>query len=213
MLEHVQTAGEDLDALVLAAGRLIDEARAEVGSGGNPPADVEARIRSLFEAARAREPAAAAAIGRAEKKALRRLEQVLSVQRARALLAQPRDRPAAPPPRRAVLRTRASITGNMDVRRESGDGRFGLAWDAAAAVARWEIRFSERESARGDYEVRETRTLPGETTRIELPLGDSTLRVHLLGRARGGRLVRRAIVSGLTRDNWSDRWQRRASAS
>jgi hypothetical protein len=37
--------------------------------------------------------------------------------------------------------------------------------------------------------------------------------VHLLGRAANGRLVRRAVISGLTRDNWSDRWQRRASAS
>jgi hypothetical protein len=37
--------------------------------------------------------------------------------------------------------------------------------------------------------------------------------VHVLGRDRGGRLVRRAIVSGLTRESWADRWERRASAS
>jgi hypothetical protein len=37
--------------------------------------------------------------------------------------------------------------------------------------------------------------------------------MHLLGRANDGRLVRRAIVSALTVDNWNDRWQRRASAS
>jgi hypothetical protein len=209
----MQTAGEDLDALTRAAGALIDEARLNVGSGGSPPANVEARLRALFDAARTREPGSRAAIRRAETKALRRLEQVLSVHRARALLARPEPRPAAAPPRRAPLRTRATITGNMDVRRESGDGGFALAWDRAAAVASWEVRFSERVSARDDYAVTETLTLPGDATRVELPLGDATLRVHVLGRARGGRLVRRAIVSGLTRESWPERWQRRASAS
>jgi hypothetical protein len=48
---------------------------------------------------------------------------------------------------------------------------------------------------------------------LELPLGDTPFRVHLLGRDRGGRLVRRAIVSALTRDGWNDRWERKASAS
>jgi hypothetical protein len=48
---------------------------------------------------------------------------------------------------------------------------------------------------------------------VELALSDLPRRVHILGRARDGRLVRRAIVSALTKDNWDDRWQRRASAS
>jgi hypothetical protein len=39
------------------------------------------------------------------------------------------------------------------------------------------------------------------------------VRVHLLGRGRDGRLVRRAIISALTREGWDERWQRRASAS
>ena len=66
---------------------------------------------------------------------------------------------------------------------------------------------------RGEYVVRDERALAGDTTSIELPLGDDLFRVHLLGRDRGGRLVRRAIVSGLTRETWPDRWERRASAS
>jgi hypothetical protein len=37
--------------------------------------------------------------------------------------------------------------------------------------------------------------------------------VHVLGRTRDGRLLRRAVISGLTAENWRDRWQRRASAS
>jgi hypothetical protein len=98
----------------------------------------------------------------------------------------------------------------MDVRR--GDGAT-LTWTREPKVTAWELRISERPDPRGDYAVRETGELPGEATSLELPLGDVPLRVHLLGRDRGGRLVRRAIVSGLTRDTWRDRWQRRASAS
>jgi hypothetical protein len=98
----------------------------------------------------------------------------------------------------------------MDVRR---DGDATLAWRAEPKVAVWELRISERPGPRGDYEVREQGELPGESTSVDLPLGDAPLRVHLLGRDRSGRLVRRAILSGLTRETWGDRWQRRASAS
>ena len=88
-----------------------------------------------------------------------------------------------------------------------------LSWDAAAAVTGWEVRFSERADARSEYVVREVLSLPGTATSVDLTLGELPLRVHLLGRANDGRLVRRAIVSALTQDNWNDRWQRRASAS
>jgi hypothetical protein len=98
----------------------------------------------------------------------------------------------------------------MAVRRGEGDE---LVWAREAKVTAWELRISERPDPRGDYEVRETGELPGEATSVELPLGETPLRVHLLGRDRGGRLVRRAILSGLTRETWADRWQRRASAS
>jgi hypothetical protein len=98
----------------------------------------------------------------------------------------------------------------MDVRR--GDGTT-LTWRPERGVAAWELRVSARPDPRGDYEVRETGELPGEATSVELPLGDEPVRVHLLGRDRAGRLVRRAILSGLTRETWPDRWQRKASAS
>jgi hypothetical protein len=98
----------------------------------------------------------------------------------------------------------------MDVRRQ-GDAT--LSWDPAAGVAGWEVRISERPDPRSEYVVRETLTLPPADTTVELPLGEQPLRVHLLGRGRDGRLLRRAIVSALTRDGWKERWQRRASAS
>jgi hypothetical protein len=101
----------------------------------------------------------------------------------------------------------------MEVRaRREGDA-IVLAWDPAPKVASWEVRFSERPDARGEYVVREQLALPGRATSLELPLGETLFRVHLLGRDRGGRLVSRTIVSGLTRETWADRWERRASAS
>ena len=140
------------------------------------------------------------------------LERVLSVHRARTLLAR-EPAPGPAPSRRAALRTRPTITGNMEVRRERRAGAFFLTWDATPAVAGWEVRFSERETVRDDYAVREELTLPATATSVEVPLDASSLRVHVLGRRRDGRLQRRAVISALTRDNWDDRWQRRASAS
>ena len=87
-----------------------------------------------------------------------------------------------------------------------------LRWDAAPAVLEWVVRVSERRDARGGYVVREERVLPRGATSVEVPLGANALRVHLLGRGRGGKLVRRAVMSPLTPESWSERWQRRASA-
>jgi hypothetical protein len=101
----------------------------------------------------------------------------------------------------------------MDVGRDRRDDAFLLTWRTEPKVAGWDVRISERPDARGDYVVQNELSLPGDATTVELPLGDTPLRVHLLGRDRGGKLVRRAIVSALTRDGWSARWERRASAS
>jgi hypothetical protein len=73
------------------------------------------------------------------------------------------------------------------------------------------VRVSARADARGEYVVREQR-MQAET-RLDLDLGDETVRVHILGRARDGRLIRRAVISGLSRAGWAEKWQRRASAS
>lgn len=198
---------------------IVDEARAQVAAGREPSLDaLEARLR---EAARRDRDGAdaeqAARIDEAERSALEGLRRVATVHRARRLVSRPAagEGPAAPAPRplRAVLRTKPTITGNMDVRRGERDGTTVLQWDAAAAVAAWEVRFSERPDARSDYVVRETSELPGTATEVAVTLGEQPLRIHVLGRARDGRLLRRAIVSSLTRDGWNERWQRKPSAS
>ena len=183
--------------------KIIDEARKRVASGGTlNAASFEKRIR---------------AAGGDTERALKQLARIVSVQRARALVAGPpthEPKPAPEPVHRPLaLRTKPTITGNMDVRRERKGNAFVLGWTAEPKVVAWDVRFSERPDVRGDYVVREERTLPGTETSLELELGDTPLRVHLLGRGRDGRLVRRAIISALTRAGWDDRWQRRASAS
>jgi hypothetical protein len=92
----------------------------------------------------------------------------------------------------------------MDVRKA---GEFVLAWDALPAVAVWEVRTSERADVRSDYDL--VARYETSETRAELSLGDRPLRVHVVGRSPTGRVVRRAVVSGLTRESWNDRWQKR----
>jgi hypothetical protein len=178
---------------------LLSEARAAVAAGGDPDwKSLRTRIR------------AAAPDERTRRDALARLERIGAVHRARS--ARPEAPTAAPGPRRAALRTRPTITGNMDVRRERAGDAYVLAWTAEAAVDRWELRISARGDARGDYELLETRELPGAATGVELPLRETPLRVHLHGRTRSGRLARRAILSGLTHESWDERLGRRPSA-
>src|SRR5581483_8334810 len=147
---------------------------------------------------------------RARREALAQLEHIGAVHRARRA-ARPEPAPPTPARRRALLRTRPTLTGDFDVRRERDGASLALAWRAEPAVERWEVRIAERSGARGDYVPLEERELPGSATRLELPASGAPLRVHLLGRSRGGRLVRRAIASGLSAESWDERWQRRPS--
>ena len=197
-------ARPDPATLERAYTAIVADARAAIAAGRAPDADaLRAQIR------------AAGGATAAERKALQQLERVLAVGRARALV---RREPAAPPPApaqrpRTLLRSRPTISGNMEIRREGTADTPALAWDAAAAVAQWEVRVSERPDPRRDYVVRETVTVSPPATRVDLPLGDAPVRVHVLGRSRDGRLLRRALISALTRETWNERWQRRASAA
>ncbi len=189
---------------------ILDQARASIAAGRTPDWSVlERRVRAV-----ALRPRAEADPDR-EARALRQLGLLTSVQRARARLAAPAgaERAAARPGRAAALRERPTITGNMEVRRETAAGRYVLSWDAAPGVLEWAVRLSERSDPRGGYVVCEERTLSPGATSVELALGANALRVHLLGRGRGGKLVRRAVLSPLTPATWGARWQRRASAA
>lgn len=185
---------------------ILRDARAAVAAGRAVDRDaVVARIRAAG----------------GSRAAVARLERVLAIGRARTVLArepeapQAQRAPAAPtrrPGARPALKQRATITGNMDVR-SSGVTTLALAWKPVPRVAEWEVRVSERPDPRQDYEVLDERTLAPDTTTTEVELSERARRVHILGRDRSGRLLARAIVSGLTLENAGERWQRKASAS
>jgi hypothetical protein len=149
---------------------------------------------------------------RARRDALAQLERIGAVHRARRARARVESTQAPTgATRRALLRTRPTLTGDFDVRRERDGDRLVLAWRAEPGVERWEVRIAARSGTRSDYVALEERELPGSATRLELPASEAPLRVHVLGRSRGGRLVRRAIASGLAPESWDERWQRRPS--
>ena len=208
---------DDLEALTRAYADLVNSARADVAAGRDPDtAALEERVHALARAERAgRSEGRAAAVQRAEARALRQLELVLAVRRARALVARELSPPPPQPsrPSRPLMRSRPTISGNMAVRRRGSAEAATLAWEPARAVARWEVRFSERPDPRSEYVVRETRSLAAEATSVDVPLGDLPLRVHVHGHGRDGRLVQRTLISALTKETWDERWQRRASAS
>jgi len=173
--------------------RIIADARRVVARGSRVDANAfERRIRAVG--------------GDREEDALRQLAAVVAVHRARSRFVE-RAAPAAEPAAKTKpLRTRPTISGSLDVRRE---GEFVLAWPADRDVLSWEVRIAERPDIRRDYATRDERELAASVTKLELPLGDTPMRVHVVGRGRGGRLVRRAILTGVTRETWNDRWQRR----
>jgi hypothetical protein len=180
---------------------ILDEARAQIARGDEPDAAaLEARIRDVV------------APGGGD--ALRQLERLLAVARARRAVA---TAPAPPPPppapkRRAeVYRARPTIAANMAVRARAQGDAVLLEWDAVRGVGEWDVRVADRPDARSPYTDRETRKLT--EPRLELQLSDLPQRVSVTGRTATGRIVQRAVVSGLTTENWRQKWQQRASAS
>lgn len=175
---------------------ILGEVRAQIARGLEPDADaLEQRVRAV------------------EPKALPQLRRLLAVHRAKRTLGAPPPSPPPPRPRAAPLTYRAkpTIAANMAVRARAHGDAVVLEWDAAHGVAGWELRLGERPDARSAYVDRETIHLT--EPRAELELSELPLRVSIVGRNAGGRIVQRALISGLTGSNWAQKWQQRASAS
>lgn len=177
---------------------ILHEARALIARGDHlDAAAFEARVRTTA--------------GDAGVAQLRRL---LAVARAkRALAAPPAMQPhvSRPRARAAVYRARPTIAGTLAVRARAAGDAVALEWEPRREVVRWDARIAERADARAPYVDRETLTLDGP--RLELRLADHPQRVSITGRAASGRVVQHALVSGLTSANWTQQWQRRATAS
>jgi hypothetical protein len=176
---------------------ILDEVRAQIARGDEPDAGLlERRIKAHPE----------------HDRALAQLNRLLAVHRAKRSLAAPPTPPPAPrpAPRSNVYRAKPTVSATMAVRARAQGDVVVLEWERPG-VTQWDARISERPDARSNYEDREQRTLDGP--RVELQLGDRPQRVHIAGRNAAGRVVARALVSGLTSANWNQRWQQRPSAS
>jgi hypothetical protein len=175
---------------------ILDEVRAQIARGLEPDAvALEKRVHAL------------------DPKALPRLRRLLAVHRAKRSLREPAQPMPAPRPRTAppAYRAKPTIAANVAVRARAHGDAVVLEWDAARGLATWEVRVGERRDARSQYVDRETVQLA--EPRYQLELTDQPLRVSVVGRNASGRIFQRALISGLTRSNWSQKWQQRASAS
>ena len=173
---------------------ILDEARAQIARGLEPDAAaLERRVREV------------------DPGALPQLRRLLAVHRAKRSLQAPPAPPVAQPKRGPAYRAKPTIAGTMTVRAREHGGTVALEWEPRREVARWEARVAERPDPRRPYVDRETVAL--EAPRLELQLTDHPQRVHLSGRNAAGRVVQRALISGLTRDNWRSRWLQRPTAS
>lgn len=157
-------------------------------------------------------PALDPAVAEAEGAALAALRAIV------ATAAVPAVAPAAAPEsnrpiRRLVLQPSATIVGNMAVRKKQTAEGLELSWDAAANVTEWELRLSARPDPRQDYVEGEVVTLPANATSFVAQLGEHPRRIQVYGRARDGRIVRRAVISALTSGNSGAQWKRQATAS
>ena len=121
--------------------------------------------------------------------------------------------PPARPVRRLALQPSATIVGNMAVRKQPTERGLELAWDAAPQVIEWVLRVSVRPDPRQDYVEGEAETLPAGTRSYEVELDEHPRRIQLYGHARGGKIVRRAVISALTSGNSGAQWKRQATAS
>lgn len=146
-------------------------------------------------------------------RALAQLHRLLAVARAkRALAGTPQTAPApAPRPAREVYRAKPTIAANMSVRAREQGGGVVLEWEPVRGVTAWEARIADRPDARSPYTDRETVRLSAPT--LELRLDGLPQRISITGRNAAGRIVQRAVVSGLTDANWRQKWQQRASAA
>jgi hypothetical protein len=184
---------------------ILAEARASVAAGREPDvAELERRVTAAADG-----DSEAAAEARAQ------LVRIAAVWRARARVAlEAEPAPPAKPrsvPLREAFRARPTISGTLDVKRAANRNGFWVEWRPDPAVAEWEVRFSERPDLRSEYAERGSRTLAAGETVLELPLGENPFQVAIVGRGRG-RVQRRALISGLTRESWRERWQRRAGS-
>jgi hypothetical protein len=152
-------------------------------------------------------PALTAVTTATEAETLAALKAIVASAR-RPVTASP-DRPV----RRLALQPAATMVGNMVVRKKRTDDGVELAWDGVPGVGEWTLRVSTRPDPRQDYVDGDPVTLPATARSYEVGLDEQPRRIQIYGHGRNGRIVRRAVISALTRANSGAQWKRQATAS
>jgi hypothetical protein len=126
----------------------------------------------------------------------------------------PPPTPAPPerPPRRLTLQPAATIVGTLAVRKKRVGNGVEIAWSAEPSIRAWKVSVATRPDPRRPYLDGETATLPPAKTAFEVALDDVPRRIQIVGEGRDGRVVRRAVISALTRGNSGAQWKRQSTA-
>jgi hypothetical protein len=125
--------------------------------------------------------------------------------------------PAARPSLRdALLTAKVTISGNLLVEKRvetAADGAtLRLSWKLPPAAQDVVVQVEERPDPRGDYGVIATESL-GVATSWTVQIGETPTRLVVRVDGRGGRVLGRARISGLTAANAASKWQRQATAA
>ena len=137
-----------------------------------------------------------------------------------AIVARPSSIPRRPPRHRR--RARSGASPSSPPRRSSAtwpsassppSEGLELSWDAAPKVIEWVLRVSVRPDPRQDYVEGTAETLPAGIALLRGRARRDPRRIQLYGHARGGKIVRRAVISALTSGNSGAQWKRQATAS
>ena len=120
--------------------------------------------------------------------------------------------PARPSARDSLLTPRVTISGTLIVEKRVAGSELTLGWKLPPAAQEVVVQVEERPDPRSDYAVVATESL-GAATEWTVQVGETTTRLVVRVDGRGGRVLGRARISGLTAANAASKWQRQATAT
>ena len=126
----------------------------------------------------------------------------------------PQAPPAAPPasPRDSLLIARVTISGNLIVERAVAGNELTVSWKLPPAAQQVIVQVEERPDPRSNYALLAQHEL-GSVSSWSLALDERPKRLLVRVEGRGGRVLGRARINGLTAANAASKWQRQATAA
>lgn len=227
-------APDEQDARIATA---LDAARRAVAAG-TPfdlplhAAELDRALAALY-AATGGHPGASPEADSAAGRARSALSRIASLARARARLSEPASygppagapagtvteaptapAPAAPRPAAAsaLLAAKVTISGNLLVEKSVIGSELVLAWKLPPAAQQVLVQIEQRPTPRDEWAQVAQHEL-GAVTSFTLALDDVPKRLLLRVEGRGGRVLGRARIAGLTAATAAGKWQRQATAA